>query len=56
MTETEKKWLTYKEMADMYGIKRDTARKLVVERKLKRRKIGNAWMYSVESIEKKVFA
>lgn len=52
----EKKWITKQEVQTIYSIGWRVLAHLVADRNVKRRKIGNKWLYSVESIDKKVFA
>ena len=47
----EKRYLTFNEVRDVYGIGRKTVTKLVRERQLRRRMVGRAWRYPVVDLE-----
>lgn len=47
----EKRYLTFPEVWEVYGIGRKSITKLVRERQLRRRKVGKAWRYPVADLE-----
>lgn len=47
----EKRYLTFPEVWEVYGIGRKSIAKLVRERQLRRRKVGKAWRYPVADLE-----
>ena len=48
---TEKRYLTFVEVRDVYGIGRKTIAKFVRARQLRRRMVGKAWRYPVADLE-----
>ena len=50
-TIAEKKYLTFNEVWDVYGIGRKTIAKFVRARQLRRRMVGKAWRYPVADLE-----
>lgn len=48
---TEKRYLCYNEVHELYGIGRDAIKTLVRNRQLRRRMVGNAWRYPVSDLE-----
>ena len=47
----EKRYLTFPEVWDLYGIGRKTIAKYVRSRQLRRRMVGKAWRYPVADLE-----
>lgn len=47
----EKRYLTFNEVWEVYGIGRKTITKLVRARQLRRRMVGKAWRYPVADLE-----
>ena len=51
MEKHEKKYLSYKEVKEIYGISRTLIDNLVYERKITRAKVGRTWRYPVRDLE-----
>lgn len=51
MEKHEKKYLSYKEVKEIYGISRTLIDNLVYERKITRVKVGRTWRYPVRDLE-----
>lgn len=47
-----KRYLTFSEVWEVYGIGRKTIAKYVRERQLRRRMVGKAWRYPVDDLER----
>ena len=47
----EKRYLTFPEVWELYGIGRKTITRLVRGRQLRRRMVGKAWRYPVSDLE-----
>ena len=52
MEKHEKKYLSYKEVKEIYGISRTLIDNLVYERKITRTKVGRTWRYPVRDLER----
>ena len=52
MEKHEKKYLSYKEVKEIYGISRTLIDNLVYERKITRAKVGRTWRYPVRDRER----
>ena len=52
MEKHEKKYLSYKEVKEIYGISRTLIDNLVAERKITRAKVGRTWRYPVQDLER----
>ena len=52
MEKHEKKYLSYKEVKEIYGISRTLIDNLVYERKITRAKVGRTWRYPVRDLER----
>lgn len=52
MEKHEKKYLSYKEVKEIYGISRTLIDNLVYERKITRVKVGRTWRYPVRDLER----
>lgn len=48
----ERRYLTLREIRLVYGVGWRTVKNAVYDRKLKRKKVGRAWRYSVENLER----
>lgn len=52
MEKHAKKYLSYKEVKEIYGISRTLIDNLVYERKITRTKVGRTWRYPVRDLER----
>ena len=50
-TLSSKKYLTFNEVWEMYGIGRKSIARFVRDRQLRRRMVGKAWRYPVSDLE-----